>query len=134
MLGSAEQAKSMMAQITQFAAETNFETPELADASKSLVAFGVAQQQVIPTMRMLGDISAGLNQPIGELAQLFGKAKVQGRLFAEDINQFQGRGIPLVQQLAKNFGVAEGEIRGMVAEGKVGFPQLVAALAEMTAV
>lgn len=132
MLGSADKAKSMMSEIQGFAASTPFESGEIAAAAKSLLAFGVAQGQVIPSMRMLGDLSAGLNIPIGELSELYGKAKVQGRLFMEDINQLTGRGIPIITQLAKNFGVAESEIRGMVEKGQVGFPQLQSALNELT--
>jgi tape measure domain-containing protein len=132
MLGSAAKAQQMVSDIQGFAASTPFESTEIAAASKSLLAFGVAQEQVIPSMRMLGDIASGLGIPIGELSQLYGKAKVQGRLFAEDINQLQGRGIPIVQQLAKNFGVGEEAIRGMVEKGQVGFPQLQAALFELT--
>jgi tape measure domain-containing protein len=132
MLGSADKAKQMMSDIQGFAASTPFETTELAAAAKSLTAFGTAQEQILPTMRMLGDLSSGLNIPIGELSELYGKAKVQGRLFMEDINQLTGRGIPIITQLAKNFGVAEGEIRGMVERGQVGFPQLQSALFELT--
>jgi tape measure domain-containing protein len=132
MLGSASKAQQMVSDIQGFAASTPFESAEIAQASKSLLAFGVAQEQIIPSMRMLGDLASGLGIPIGELSELYGKAKVQGRLFAEDINQLQGRGIPIVKQLAKNFGVAETEIRKMVEEGKVGFPQLQAALFELT--
>lgn len=132
MLGSADKAKAMISDIQGFAASTPFESTEIAAAAKSLLAFGVAQQDVIPSMRMLGDLSSGLNIPIGELSDLYGKAKVQGRLFMEDINQLTGRGIPIIGQLAKNFGVAEGEIRGMVERGQVGFPQLQAALFDLT--
>ena len=48
------------------------------------------------------------------------------------MNQFQGRGIPVVQALAKVLNVAESEIRGMVTEGKIGFPELEKAFNFMT--
>jgi len=47
---------------------------------------------------------------------------VQGRLFGEDINQLTGRGIPVIQELAKQFGVSESEVKKLVEQGKVGFP------------
>lgn len=132
MLGSAEKAKELQAQINSFAASTPFQTTELIGASKSLLAFGVAQDQIIPTMRTLGDLSAGLNIPLGELSELYGKARVQGRLYMEDINQLTGRGIPVIQQFAKQFGVAEGDVRKLVEQGKIGFPQLQQALVSLT--
>ena len=65
----------------------------------------------------VGDIAAGTNQDFNELAVVFGKAKVQGRLFGEDINQLTGRGIPIIGEFAKQFGVAEGEVKKLVSEG-----------------
>jgi len=57
---------------------------------------------------------------------------VQGRLFAEDINQFQGRGIPILQELATVLGVSTAEVKNLVEKGKVGFPELEQAFQRMT--
>ncbi|HEV2294096.1 MAG TPA: tape measure protein [Tepidisphaeraceae bacterium] len=132
MLGSAEKARQLQSEINQFAAATPFQTTELIEASKGLLAFGVAQEQIIPTMRTLGDISAGLNIPLGELSELYGKARVQGRLFSQDINQLTGRGIPVIQEFAKQFGVTEAEVRGLVESGQINFSHLQKALASLT--
>jgi tape measure domain-containing protein len=132
MLGSGEKASALMKEISDFASSTPFEMPEVAKGAKNLLAFGFAQEQVIPTLRQLGDIAAGVNMPMTELAEIYGKARVQGRLFMEDINQLTGRGIPVIQALASTMGVAEADIRKLVEEGKVGFPQLEAAMASMT--
>jgi phage tail tape-measure protein len=50
----------------------------------------------------------------------------------EDINQLTGRGIPIIQELAKRFGVAESEVRKMVETGKVEFENLDAAFDALT--
>ena len=106
------------------AAKTPFEFPELANATKRLVAYGLAETKVVDTMRRLGDVSAGLGIPMGELADVYGKIKTQGRVFMEDINQLSGRGIPIYKALASTLGVSEDKIRGMVSEGKIGFPEI----------
>ena len=132
LLGSAEKAKVLLDDLSNFAASTPFQFEGLTDAARKLVAFGVAQEDVLPTMRTIGDIAAGVNQPIGELAEIYGKARVQGRLFAEDINQLTGRGIPIIQELAKQFGVADSEVRGLVESGQVGFKNIDRAFRDMT--
>src|SRR3990167_10496150 len=132
MLGSAKAAGEMLADLKKFAAETPFEMPEIATAAKSLVAFGFAQDEVIPKLKQLGDIAAAMGIPLNELAQIYGKAKVQGRLFAEDINQLQGRGIPVTQELAKMLGITTAELRKMVEQGRIGFPELEKAIENMT--
>jgi tape measure domain-containing protein len=133
MLGSADKAKTVLAQITDLAAKTPLETSELVSAGRSLIAFKHSAEEVVPTLRMLGDISSGVQQPIGEIAEIYGKARVQGRLFAEDINQFTGRGIPIIQELAKQFGVGDEKVRKLVEDGKVGFPHLQKAFMALTA-
>jgi len=132
LLGSADKAKRVLADLNKFAAETPFETPELTAAAKQLAAFGVSAAEIVPTLRRLGDISSGIGAPIGEIAYLYGTARTQGRLYAADVMQFTGRGIPLIAALAKQFGVSEGEVKKLVETGKVGFPQLVEAIRSMT--
>lgn len=132
MLGSAEESAKLIGSLQKFGAETPFETKDINPAARSLLAFGVAADQIVPTLRVLGDIAAGTNQPLGELSEIFGKAKVQGRLFQEDINQLTGRGIPVIQEFAKQFGVSTDQVRKLVEDGKIGFPQLQQALASLS--
>lgn len=132
LIGSVDRAKKLLTDIQQFAAATPFQQPELIAASRSLLAFGTEAEEIIPTMRRLGDVASGVGQPIGEIAELYGKAKVQGRLFAEDINQLTGRGIPIIQELAKQFGVSEAGVRKLVESGKVNFTNLQQAFESLT--
>ena len=57
---------------------------------------------------------------------------VQGRLYTQDLNQFLGRGIPLMEELAKQFGVAENQVKQLVEDGKVGFPEVQKAIENLT--
>lgn len=132
MLKSGTMATDLLGKLSKFAQETPFQLTELTDAGKKLLAFGVAADQIVPTLRRIGDISSGIGAPIGEIADLYGKMRVQGRLFAEDINQLTGRGIPIIQQLAKQFGVTDDAIRGLVMNGEVGFKNLEKAFIDMT--
>lgn len=132
MLGSGEEAQALLKDITDFAASTPFELPGIQSAAKSLLAFGTESEEIIPTLRRLGDVGAGLNIPLGELSEIYGKAQTSGRLFAEDINQLSGRGIPIIKELAKQFGVAESEVKGLVESGAVGFENLEEAFVSMT--
>lgn len=132
LLGDAEQATRIKNEWTALAAETPFSSSDIDSAGKKLLAFNISAEEVTETLRRIGDISAATGSSISEIADIYGKAAVQGRLFAEDINQFQGRGIPVVQALAEVLGVAETDIRDLVSEGKIGFPELEAAFRAMT--
>jgi len=132
ILGSGEAAKGLLTELESFAASTPFQFPELANAAKSLAAFGVAGDDIVPTLQRVGDVSAGVGASVGEIAEIYGKARVQGRLFAEDINQLTGRGIPIIQELAKQFGVAESEVKSLVESGQVDFGNLEQAFVSLT--
>lgn len=132
LLRDAAKATQIKDEWTQLAAATPFDSADIDEAGKKLLAFDIEANKVTDTLRRIGDISAATGSSISDIADIYGKAKVQGRLFAEDINQFQGRGIPVLQSLAKVLGVAETEVRDLVSEGKVGFPELEQAFNLMT--
>ena len=132
LTGSAEQARKTISELTALSDSTPLTPEDVLGAGRSLLAFGVAADEVGRSLTMLGDISLGVGAPIGEIAELFGKAKVQGRLFGEDINQLTGRGIPVLSELAAVMGVGAEQVMGLVTGGKLGFPELEAALQRMT--
>jgi hypothetical protein len=128
LTGSASSAAAVMDEINKFAADTPFESMEITQAAKQLIAFGGSAGTVIGELRTLGDLSAGMGIPLTELAEIYGKARIQGRLFMEDINQLQGRGINISAELAKEFG----NVRQAVEKGQVNFGHLERALKAMT--
>lgn len=132
MLGSKSQADALMAQLIDTAATTPFEMKEIAESSKMLLAYGMAADEVNGTLIRLGDIAAGLSIPIKDLAFLYGTTMVQGRLYTQDLNQFLGRGIPLADELAKQFGKNKSEVKKLVEEGKIGFPEVQKAIEALT--
>ena len=132
MLGSKEKANALMGQLVELAATTPFDLKGVASGAKQLLAYGLEAEKVTDTMRRLGDIAAGLGLQIGDLAWLYGTTLTQGRMYTEDLNQFTGRGIPMIAELAKQFGVAESKVKQLVTDGKVGFPQVEQAIKDLT--
>lgn len=132
MLGSSEKANVLMAQLTETAAKTPFDLQGVANGARQLLAYGTSAEDVNETLIRLGNIAAGLSQPLGDLVYLYGTTMTQGRLYTQDLNQFTGRGIPMIKELAKEFGVAESEIRGMVEAGMIGFPEVQKVIQNLT--
>lgn len=132
MLGSKAKADQLMGQIVQFAALTPYGLKDTAEATKMLLAYGAEAETVIDTMRRLGDIASGIGAPLKDIAWLYGTTMTQGRLYTQDLNQFLGRGIPMTRELAKIFGVAENEVKGLVEAGKVGFPEVQKVIENLT--
>lgn len=132
MLQSKEKADALMAEVTDFAAKTPFDLQGVAQGTKQLLAYGSTAEEVVGELRMLGDIAAGLSLPLGDLVYLYGTTRTQGRMYTQDLRQFMGRGIPLAEELAKQFGVTKDKIGELVTAGKVGFEEMRQALVAMT--
>ena len=132
MLGSEDKANALMQQLIKTAATTPFDLQGVANGAKQLLAYGENVENVNDDLIRLGNIAAGLSQPLGDLVYLYGTTMTQGRLYTADLNQFTGRGIPMIRELAKVFGVAEGEVKSLVEAGKVGFPEVQKVIQNLT--
>lgn len=132
MLGSGQKAKGMISDLANLAATTPFDMKGVVDGAKQLLAYGFAANEITDTMRRLGDVSAGLGLNLQDLTWLYGTTMVQGRLFTRDLMQFTGRGIPLTEELAKQFGVTKDKVSELVTAGKVGFPEVKKAIESLT--
>lgn len=133
MLGSAERGTQLMQELTATAASTPFDLGGIANSAKQLLAYGTAAEDVNDTLVMLGNIASGLSLPLNDLVYLYGTTMVQGRLFTQDVRQFMGRGIPLVQELSKQLGKNTDEINAMVTAGQIGFADVQKVLQGLTA-
>ena len=132
MLQSKDKADALMTQMVRTAATTPFGLQEVASGAKQLLAYGMASEEVNGTLIKLGDIAAGLSIPLGDIIYLYGTTMAQGRIYTQDLNQFTNRGIPMLKELASQFGVAESKVKKLVEEGKVGFPEVKKAIDNMT--
>ena len=132
MLGGAVAAKKMLQDLSDFAANTPFELTGVRQTAKQLLAYGIEAHKIIPTLKALGDVSAGLSVPIEQVAYAYGQVKSAGRLVGNDLKQFINAGVPIIQELAKNMGVAESQIKDMVSAGKIWFADVEKAFQTMS--
>lgn len=132
MLGSKSKAHELMRQMEETAAKTPFDLDGVANGAKQLLAYGESADKVNDTLVRLGNIASGLSLPLNDIVYLYGTTMVQGRLYAADVRQFTGRGIPLVKELARMYGVTADEINNMVSAGKIGFPDVQKVLNKLT--
>ena len=101
MLHGAENAKKFYADLVDFAAKTPFTLKGLEQSAKQLLAYGFAQNEVIPNMKILGDIAAGVGtDKLPQLILAFGQVKAATKLTGAELRQFTEAGVPLLQALA----------------------------------
>ena len=132
MLWGAEAARKMLQDLSDFAANTPFELTGVRQTAKQLLAYGIEAHKIIPTLKALGDVSAGLSVPIEQVAYAYGQVKSATKLTGNDLKQFINAGVPIIQELAKNMGVAESKIKDMVSAGKIWFADVEKAFQTMS--
>lgn len=132
MLGSGSRSQALMNQLIETAAKTPFDLKGVAMGAKSLLAYGFEADKVNDTLIRLGNIASGLSIPLNDIVYLYGTTMTQGRLYAQDMRQFMGRGIPLAKELAEMYGKTTDEINAMVSAGKIGFSDVEKVMLKLT--
>ena len=123
-LGSADKAKAVIADLKAFEVKTPFEADQVNSAGRALLAFGVSTKDLIPTLTRIGDVASGTGKDFNELTLIYGKAKTQGIIQGEELNQLAEAGIPIYAELATVLKVNESQIRKLGEQGKIQFKDL----------
>lgn len=115
--GSAEAAAKVMRDVRDFAATTPFELPEVTEAAKQLLATQVPIDELIPTIKRLGEIAAGADKPLSQLLFVYTQIKNQGQALGQDINQLFNAGLSM-NDIAKALGKSSQELGRMKSSSK----------------
>jgi tape measure domain-containing protein len=119
LTGSAEKSKKLFEDINKLSLETPFNVDDLRQIAKSILSYGIALEDVIPTTKMLGDISAGTGGDLLLLAKAYGQVKTKGKLYAQELNQLGEQGLAVREILAKKLGVSIENLMKGLETGKI---------------
>lgn len=101
---SQETANKLTNEMIVLAAETPFAIKDFAKAAKTLLGYGVVQEEVMEDMQMLGDISLGDAQSLDRLSLAFGQVTAKGKLQAEEVRQMVNAGFNPLQIISEKTG------------------------------
>ncbi len=131
LVGDMERGAAIMDKALDFAARNPLTNREALDATSFLVG-NIEASKLIETVRQLGDVAKGTNSRIEDLASIYVRVKVQGKLTGEELNRLTDRRIQMYGALAEVLGTTEDKVKGFVAEGKVGFAEFEKAFKSLT--
>jgi tape measure domain-containing protein len=118
-MGDQQKANKLIEQMQAFGKVTPYETTELLNSSRLLMSAGIEATKIPSYMKTIGDVASGTNVPIEEMSQIFMKVTNKGKLMAEELNQFSERGVPLMAELAKMYGVSRAEVYKLAETGAI---------------
>ena len=132
LLGSEEKAIDLTGKLKKVGAETPFEITGLAQASKTLLAFGVEQEKLIPTMTKIGDVSLGNNEAFQSMSRVMGQISALGKLQGGDLNQLINWGWNPLNEITNRTGESMEKVRKRMSAGKVSYNEVEQALKDAT--
>lgn len=132
MLGSASKAEKMLGDLRSFAAATPFEMTGLTSAAKTLMQFGIESQDVLPTLKMLGDVASGDEQKLASVSVVFGQIASTGRLMGGDLLQLINVGFNPLQEISQKTGESMASLKNKMEAGQIPFSMVKQAFIDAT--
>jgi phage-related protein len=101
---------------------TAFGLDQSASIAASAVASGIAPGEALTrVLKLTADSATIAKAPLSEMGSIITKVATNQRLTTETMQQFQDRGIPILQAVANQYGVTSDEAADMVSRGEVDF-------------
>lgn len=102
-IGDVVQSKKVLGELIAFADRTPFQVKDIANAGKLMMAYGLESSQLLPTMKKLGDLSAGTGSNLQRVALVHGQILAMNRLQGRDNLQLAQMGINVIEPIAKRY-------------------------------
>lgn len=99
--GDSDRAKQLIKDLEQLALETPLDMRQTSKAAQDLLIYGTAIDDVLPTLRMMGDVTFGNTERMSRFALAVNQMKGKGKLMAQEQNQMTEAGVPIIGILEK---------------------------------
>lgn len=122
MLGSASAAADLTSKALAVVQGTPFAFPQFAEATRTLVAFGMQASKIPAVLTAVADSAAASGQgqaAVDGLVQAFAQLQVQGKLSSDIMQRFGTSGVNVLGILANAYNVSTADMQAMVSSGVV---------------
>lgn len=122
MLGSSAAAAALTAKALAVVQGTPFAFPQFAEATRTLVAFGVSADKVPGVLQAIADSAAASGQgaaAVDGLTQSFARLQVQGKMSSDILQSLGTSGVNGLGILANAFGKSTADMQKMISDGLV---------------
>lgn len=133
MTGSAQTGQELTDAIIKLGAETPMTAQQLSKAAQLLLSFGESAENIIPDLKLLGDITGGEVNRFNQLSLAFAQVGANGRLMGQDLLQMVNAGFNPLQIISQKTGKSMGELRKEMEEGRISFQMVAQAMQDATA-
>lgn len=133
ILAGKEYGRRLFNDIKEFAVKTPMQMNDLAKGAQTLLSFNIAAEEVMPTLRALGDISMGDAQRFNSLTLAFAQMSSTGKLMGQDLLQMINAGFNPLSVISKQTGKSIGTLKEEMAAGAISADMIKKAFMDATA-
>jgi tape measure domain len=133
LLKGDKNADKFLASMTDFAEKTPFEYGDLSNISKTLLAYGYKQNELLPLLQKVGDAGSALgmnNEDMKFVATSLGRMRTTNKTTLEYLNPLLERGIDVWRYLSDASGKTKKQVQEMVTKGLVPGAEAARAIAD----
>lgn len=133
LTGTIEESQDLLRGLKELAATTPLSFSNTQEAAKTLLAFNVETQMILPTLKMLGDITGGNSERFKMLSLAFAQMSSAGRLMGQDLLQMINAGFNPLQEISRKTGESMIELKKRMEAGGVSAQEVSSAFQSATA-
>ena len=133
LLGNEDKAKAFFGELREFAVNTPMGLNDLAKGAQTMLAFNVAAEKVMPTLKQIGDISMGDAQKFNSLVLAFSQIQSTGKLMGQDFLQLVNAGFNPLSIIAEKTGKNIAQLKEEMSAGAISAEMVADAFATATA-
>ena len=119
MDGNSEAAEKLIEDLRELGSVTPMNTAGLVANARTMMGFGIAAEDVIDTLKMLGDAAQGNQTSLNSLVLAYSQMMAAGQLYAQDAYQMTNAGFPIWKMLEEYTGIEIAALRKMGEKGEI---------------
>lgn len=129
LIGDSKLAEATLKDLFELESKTPFTIETVLQESKKLLAMGTSAKDLTGTLKMLGDVAAGVGfEKLPQLTLAFGQIQAKGRLMGTELRQLTEAGF----NLADAMGISNEKLDQLVEDKAVKFEDVRAAFEKVT--
>jgi len=132
LMGSAAAAEQQLQDLRAIDAQSPLTFEAGIQATRTLLSFGVAAEDVTGTLKMLGDVTGADNERFKSLALAFAQVSAAGRLQGQDLRQMIDAGFNPLQEISRKTGESLAELKTRMEAGAISSQEIAAAFQSAT--
>lgn len=118
LTGNKAKGKALSGELNKLQQDTIL-GPEVFKSAQTLLGFGIAADKIIPSIKMLGDVSMGDKERFDSLTLAFSQMTAAGRLQGQDLLQFVNAGFNPLGVMAEKTGKSMLQLKTDMEKGEI---------------